>query len=404
MVIQILRGFGIASLLSLFIYLHHFGIENKIVETISAILGIGFLLFEKDKKVFFWTGFAVSLFWFFWVSFSMRYYEVSYFIPPTIIFFGLVYGFMFYVIGYFERLSTKASLLILLTFIDPFGFNWFKLQILFLNTPFGTELWQFAIIVFTIALSIHAFSERKRILYLSPLFLFLALDFEKRTPKEFPLKIELVETQILQEEKWLPENRLRIISMNFDQIQKAIQEEKEIVILPESTFPIYINRYPEVLKELKKLSKKITIWTGGLYSENGEQFNATYLFQNGNVEIGKKVVLVPFGEYIPVPKVVKDFINELFFDGVKDFTPAKTPTDFIVDEVKIRNAICYEGTTEKIFENAPPFMIVISNNGWFLPSIEPTLQKLLMQHFSNIYGVTIFHSANREGTGIVFPN
>ncbi|EJF07711.1 apolipoprotein N-acyltransferase [Thiovulum sp. ES] len=404
MIKEILKSFGVASLLSAFIYLHHFGFENQFIETILGISGIGFLLFEYERKVFFWTGFFTGILWFFWMPFSMQYYGFPYLIPPSIILLGIAYGIFFFIVGYFDRISTKASLFILLTFFEPFGFNWFKPQIIFVNTPFGTETWQFAIIVFSIALSIFAFLERKKFLYFAPLLLLFAIDFREKVTKEFPLDIKLVETQILQEEKWLPENRWKIIDMNFAQIEKAIDEKQDIVVLPESTFPIYINRYPEVLENLKFLSHQIAIFTGGLYSENGEQFNATYFFKDGNLQIGKKVVLVPFGEYIPLPKIIKDKISEMFFDGVKDFTPAKTPTDFIIDEVKIRNAICYEGTSEKLFQNSPPFMIVISNNGWFLPSIEPTLQKLLMQHFSNISGVTIFHSANRDGTDVISPN
>jgi apolipoprotein N-acyltransferase len=402
--IDIFKGFGIASLLSAFIYLHHFGFESRFLETILGVLGIGFLLFQYERRVFFWTGFFTGVLWFFWMPFSMQYYGLPYLIPPSIILLGIAYGIFFYLVGYFDRISTKASLFILLTFFEPFGFNWFKPQIIFVNSAFGTETWQFAIIVFSIALSIFAFSEKKKFLYFAPFLLVFALNFQKTVKKEFPLSIKLVETQILQEDKWLPENRWKIIDMNFAEIKKAIEEKRDIVVLPESTFPIYINKYPEVLEDLKTLSHEITIFTGGLYSENGEQFNATYFFKDGKLEIGKKVVLVPFGEYVPLPKVVKDFINEHFFDGVKDFTPAKNPTDFFVDEVKVRNAICYEGTSEKLFENSPPFMVVISNNGWFLPSIEPTLQRLLMQHFSNIYGVTIFHSANREGTGTIFPD
>ena len=56
-----------------------------------------------------------------------------------------------------------------------------------------------------------------------------------------------------------------------------------------------------------------------------------------------------------------------------------------------------------MYENPPKYMVAISNNGWFLPSIEPTLQKLLIQHFSNIYGVTVIHSSNMAGTGVIYP-
>ncbi len=69
------------------------------------------------------------------------------------------------------------------------------------------------------------------------------------------------------------------------------------------------------------------------------------------MQIAKKVVLVPFGEKIPLPKYFVDLINKVFYRGAKDYTEALNPTDFVILGEKYRNAICYEGTTDKIFEN-----------------------------------------------------
>jgi len=46
-------------------------------------------------------------------------------------------------------------------------------------------------------------------------------------------------------------------------------------------------------------------------------------------------------------------------------------------------------------------MIVLSNNGWFTPSTEPTLQKLLLQYYSKKYGTTIYHSVNMSPSYVV---
>jgi len=106
------------------------------------------------------------------------------------------------------------------------------------------------------------------------------------------------------------------------------------------------------------------------------------------------MVLVPFGEYIPLPKFMQKIINDFFFNGEADFSHANNPTDFIVKGTKFRNAICYEATTDAIFKGDVKYVIAISNNGWFVPSIEPTLQNLLMKFYERKYDVTIFHSVN----------
>ena len=46
-------------------------------------------------------------------------------------------------------------------------------------------------------------------------------------------------------------------------------------------------------------------------------------------------------------------------------------------------------------------MIVLSNNGWLVPSIEPTQQKILLQYYSKKYGTTIYHAINMSNSYVV---
>jgi len=162
-----------------------------------------------------------------------------------------------------------------------------------------------------------------------------------------------------------------------------------------------MNKTPKLMQELKKASKKITIIAGALLSENNLNYNVTYMFHNGKYEVAKKLILVPFGEYIPLPKFAQKIINNTFFQGGSDFVTAKKPTDFIIKGVKFRNAICYEATCKELYTGDVKYMIAISNNAWFTPSIEPTLQKLLLEYYGRKNGVTIYHAANVRGTGII---
>ena len=170
---------------------------------------------------------------------------------------------------------------------------------------------------------------------------------------------------------------------------------------PESVFPFYMNQASGVIAHLQDLSHDITIVAGSLLNEDGTHYNVTYMFNEGSYEVAKKMVLVPFGEYIPLPDFAKKFINEIFFAGASDFKTADKPTDFLIKGTKFRNAICYEATCQEIYDGDVNFVIASSNNAWFYPSIEPTLQKLLMRFYARKNGVTIYHSANWNGSGIV---
>ena len=91
----------------------------------------------------------------------------------------------------------------------------------------------------------------------------------------------------------------------------------------------------------------------------------------------------------------------MFFSGASDFVTADKPTDFVIKGVKFRNAICYEATCAEIYEGDVNYVIATSNNAWFSPSIEPTIQKLLHKYYGRKNGVTIYHSANWSGSGVI---
>jgi len=208
---------------------------------------------------------------------------------------------------------------------------------------------------------------------------------------------------INQSYKWNPKFETTLARQNFVLIKDAIDKKFDLIILPESAFPQYLNLHIDEINILKKLSMNIGIITGGLTYENKKIYNSSYFFNKGKMKIGHKIILVPFGEEIPLPKFIKTFINKIFFNSAQDYSKAKYPTDFVIKGIKFRSAICFEATTQKLFENSPKKMIAISNNAWFKPSIEPTLQHLLLKFYARKNNTTIYHSANGGISGVIYP-
>ena len=406
-----------AILFASFIYLEYFEIpKNHFFYLISSIISIIslYFLFNLTKKELAFFGFFTGVLWFYWISLSFRYYDLVYLIPLIIAFLGVAYSLFFYFMGYFRSIWVKFFIFLAIAYLEPFGFNWFKPQIININSYFGTEFWQLIWITFIIVLILQIkdrFGSKSFLLLF--LLIFSTNDFSEliketnhkiATEEEINnLKVSIIETKVHQKDKWLLENEIPIVKMNLNLIRDAINQKKKIVVLPESTFPMFLNEYPQLIEHLKLLSHSITIWAGSLYNTEENIFNSTYIFQNGKLEIAQKMVLVPFGEYLPLPKFIRDWINQTFFDGANDFSTADKPVDIKINNINFRHAICYEATSSKLYEHDPKYMIVISNNGWFVPSIEPTLQKILMQHYSNVHKTTIFHSANMQGSTIIKP-
>ena len=394
---NILLGILTALLFSAFIYFESYELTNKAVNTIFGLAAIGLFLYIPKKSVLV-AGFLIGLFWFYWIGYSFKYQGVGYMTPIITFSFALIYLMFFSPLYFTNKALIRAILLFILSFIEPFDWNWMQIELIFIDSYIGAFKYQLASVL--LALSLPSLIKNKY-KYAPLLILLLAFNYGYEEQKDAPLRIKLVQTDIKQEEKWKRENLRSTVEMVFHEIEIAVDEKYDVVVLPESVFPIFMNRHPKLIQQLLEYSSKISIVAGSLLIEDDKDYNVTYVFENGSYKVAKKLVLVPFGEYVPLPKFAQKFINDTFFSGASDFLTAEEPTDFIIKGVTFRNAICYEATCSEIYEGNVSFVIATSNNAWFAPSIEPTLQKLLMRYYGRKNGATIYHSANYKGSGVI---
>jgi len=393
----ILLGISTALLFSAFIYFEEYDLTNKFINTLFGVSSLALFLYIPKRSILI-AGFLIGLFWFYWIGYSFEYQGVGYMTPIITLAFGVIYTLFFAPLYFANRAYIRAILLFGLSFFEPFDSNWLQIELIFVDSYIG--IFKYQLIVVLASLSLIEFTKRPY--KFAPLLLIiLAFNFNTPVQKETDLKIKLVHTDIKQDVKWERETLIPTVEMTNKEIRNAIREKYDVIVFPESVFPLYMNRSPKLIDSLLYLSKHITIVAGSLLNENGQNYNVTYMFEDGKYEVAKKLVLVPFGEYIPLPKFAQKYINETFFSGASDFVIADKPTDFIIQGVKFRNAICYEATCQEIYEGDVDFVIATSNNAWFAPSIEPTLQKLLLRYYGRKNGVTIYHSANYKGTGII---
>ena len=393
-----LLGIITAVLFSAFIYFEYIGISNKLLNTLFGLAAIALLLYIP-KKALLVAGFFIGILWFYWIGYSFKYQGVGYMQPVVTFGFGVLYLIFFAPLALSNNALIRAALLFALSFIEPLGWNWMKIELLFVNSYLGVYKYQLAIIL--LALSLPWLIKNKKYKFLPLLLLVLAFNYGYPKQSQAPLKIKLVQTQIPQEVKWLRSTIYPTVAMIFEEIYKAKKEGYDVVVFPESVFPLFLNEVPRLLNKLSKASQGITIVAGALMHENNLNYNVTYMFDKGKYTVAKKMILVPFGEYIPLPKFAQKFINDTFFQGASDFVTAKKPTDFTIKGIKFRNAICYEATCKELYKGDVKYMIATSNNAWFTPSIEPTLQKLLLEYYARKNGVTIYHAANMSGTAVI---
>ena len=398
--IYLIKAFVIALSLCAFIYSDYFGYRILLLNSLFALVGFWLLLGEK-REVWFWSGFFTGIFWFYWISFSFIYYDLVFMIPLIVVSVALFYALLFWIIGYLGKtIYIQALLLLGISFIEPFGFNWLKIELPLLHSYFKPTTLSLALIFIGIIL-LKTMPKGYKLLAL-PLFIFTC---NVNEPKIQPplLNVALPSMHIPHSQRWDKNYQHEAILLNFKMIEEAIEQGKELIVLPESAFPLYLNREEFLVDKLLSYSNQIAIITGSLTYENEQFFNSSYFFYDGKMEIAHKIVLVPFGEEVPFPEFLVTLINKLFFDGAKDYAKAKEPYDFKFKEVTLRSAICFEATKDKLYEGNPKHMIAISNNAWFSPSIEQTLQYLLLEFYAKKYNTVIYHSANAGKNGVIVP-
>ena len=398
------RGLLIALFFSAFIYLDHWGFSHPLLNTILGLTAL-YLLLQEGAKVWFVSGAFIALFWFWWIALSLQHYGMAWAVPIEIFIIMLSYAGLFWLgIWIAEKLTAKFSLpsvvfkalfLFSLSYIHPFSFDWLKPELIFIESYLGIQKWQFFLILTGLSLSIW----RKQFLYL--LVIVFAYQPQGSTPSKLPDEIAIITTHTSVQDKWNKTLHPKQFEEVFQSIDQAIDSHKRLVILPESVFPVFVNRSQELIDTLREKAKKISIVTGGLYWDGETPRNSTYIFTDNKITVANKVVLVPFGESNPLPDFLSDWVNEVFYDGAVDYKASKDVIDYKINGETYRNAICFEATSEKLYETIPENMIVLSNNGWFTPSIEPTLQKLLLQYYSKKYGTTIYHSVNMSASYMI---
>lgn len=366
--------------------------------------GFYVLFFYSWKHVGVMGG-IVGVLWFWWIPLSLRFYDLVELMP---LFYGLIFLAYAIIFALFAKLPFGIKILFFPFYFDymtPLGFDWFKPELIVMSTLFPAT----KITLGIIGISLGAIRYLKypwsfwlASYILSTVFFFAPTQKVKTEP--LPFKVFLAQTYIDQELKWNEEYILSQIQANLVAIDYAKNHDYDAIVFPENAFPMYLNQEIMIDKMLKEKSQNIAIVTGALRLDDEKAYTSTYYYENGDVQIADKHILVPFAETIPLPSFLTDWINETLFDGASDYSSAHAISTLSLKGVLVRNAICYEATKETLFRDKPQYMIAISNNGWFVPSIEPTLQRFLLQWYANTYRTMIYHSVNQSSSEIIYPD
>ncbi len=234
------------------------------------------------------------------------------------------------------------------------------------------------------------------------------------SPGPSRIRIAVIQPDIQQKEKWLPENRGKIIEKMFRLSRNSLLKQPDLIVWPEAALPLLLENDTRVFNRLTRFvnNHRVSVMLGGprliRQKKKPEKilFNAIFLFSPGRkYQIYNKVKLVPYGEFTPLATLFP-FISKIV-PGLS-YSPGNKIKNFRLKQLEIAPSVCFEGVfpafTAAFFADGADLLINLTNDAWFGDSPGPR------QHLANIRlralenNCTIVRCANTGISAVINPD
>ncbi|MHC1699119.1 MAG: apolipoprotein N-acyltransferase [Geobacteraceae bacterium] len=233
----------------------------------------------------------------------------------------------------------------------------------------------------------------------------------RQEPAGVPLKVALIQGNIDQGIKWDPAFMEETISIYERLSLRAAAAGVDLVVWPESAAPFFFQEPGPPTDRITSLARLIQaplIFGSPAFDDAGPRrryFNSAFLVSPAGEVLGRsdKMHLVPFGEYVPLAKLLP-FVHKLVV-GVGDFSPADSLTALDIGKGKVGVLVCFEGIfpelSRRYVREGAQLLVNITNDGWYGRSSAP-YQHLSMSVFRAIEnGVPLVRAANTGISAII---
>jgi apolipoprotein N-acyltransferase len=191
-------------------------------------------------------------------------------------------------------------------------------------------------------------------------------------PAPEPALAALLQPNISQEMRWNESNLMSIFDRMMAMSSEASSRGASLIVWPESTVPLSYSSTDFYRGAIEGLSREhsVDIILGSIAEDSGDPtkiWNAAFLVSGGRT-VGHydKIRLVPFGEYVPLRKMLF-FANKLVHAvGEFQFGTKDTP---LPGRLRYGLAICYEIVFPQIARqqviNGAEVLVTITNDAWY---------------------------------------
>jgi apolipoprotein N-acyltransferase len=230
-----------------------------------------------------------------------------------------------------------------------------------------------------------------------------------------PIRVGLIQGNIAQDEKIEPARAGVIFQDYLRMTRQAIREGAEFIIWPESSTPFLFEDDVFAAAQVRNLAQEARVpmlfgsdqFVRGANGAPTTYYNSAFLVRPDGTTGGvyRKIHLVPFGEYVPVKKLL--FFAAPLVEAVSDFSAGEEAVLLPVGNHLVSTAICYEvvypDLVRRFVVGGSEMLTTITNDAWFGPTSAP------YQHFEQASmraieeGRYLVRSANTGISGIVDP-
>ncbi len=152
----------------------------------------------------------------------------------------------------------------------------------------------------------------------------------------------------------------------------AVRGSPSLLVIPESSLPTYWERSPTLRRDLTALTR---LGSSILFNDvdevaDGRYYNAARLLTPEGLArpAYHKVHLVPFGEYVPLPRLFF-FVRRISQTTIGEFSAAPEPTVLRGGPFAIGVGICYEiiypSLARREVADGANLLATISNDSWY---------------------------------------
>lgn len=229
-----------------------------------------------------------------------------------------------------------------------------------------------------------------------------------------PLRTAIIQGSIDQSEKWVPEHQSKSLGVYRRLSLQASTLKPDLVVWPETAVPFFFQDSSALSAGVLSLPRETEadlLFGSPAYEDSGPRVrytNRAYLLshQDHAVETYDKVHLVPFGEYVPLQRLLP-FVHRLV-PAAGDFTAGDRVEPLTTPRYSAGVLICFEAIFPELarrhVKNGADILVNLTNDAWFGRTSAP-FQHLSMSVFRAVETrLPLVRAANTGISAFVDPS